>query len=70
MSFSMEWMRNRYSVMMRSGRARLDGRFKRAITSIRPLDRDQTFTGVSGALFHAVDEEPIVGDDEVWSSQD
>jgi len=25
-------MRNRYSVMMRSGRARLDGRFERAIT--------------------------------------
>jgi len=26
MHFSMEWMRNRYSMMMRSGRARLDGR--------------------------------------------
>jgi len=26
------WMRNRYSVMMRSGRARLDGRFEGAIT--------------------------------------
>jgi len=25
-------MRNRYSVMMRSGRAKLDGRFERAIT--------------------------------------
>jgi len=32
MPFSMEWMRNRYSVMMRSGRARLDGRLERAIT--------------------------------------
>jgi hypothetical protein len=32
MPFSMEWMRNRYSVMMRSGRARLDGWFGRAIT--------------------------------------
>jgi hypothetical protein len=32
MPFSMEWMSNRYSVMMRSGRARLDGRFERAIT--------------------------------------
>jgi len=30
--FSMQWMRNRYSVMMRSGRARLDGRFETAIT--------------------------------------
>jgi len=25
MHFSMEWMRNRYLMMMRSGRARLDG---------------------------------------------
>jgi hypothetical protein len=32
MPFSMQWMRNRYSVMMRCGRARLDGRFKIAIT--------------------------------------
>jgi hypothetical protein len=29
MPFSTHWMRNRYSVMMRSGRARLDGRFER-----------------------------------------
>jgi len=29
MHFSMEWMRNRYTMMMRSGRARLDGRFER-----------------------------------------
>jgi hypothetical protein len=29
MNFSMECMRNRYSMMMRSGRARLDGRFER-----------------------------------------
>jgi len=32
MPFSMEWMKNRYSMMMRCGRARLDVRFKRAIT--------------------------------------
>jgi hypothetical protein len=32
MRFCMEWMRNRYSVMMRSGRARLDLRFEMAIT--------------------------------------
>jgi len=32
MLFSMEWIRNRYSVMIRSGLARLDGRFGRAIT--------------------------------------
>jgi hypothetical protein len=36
---------------------------------IRPLDRDPTFTGVFGALFHAVDEELILSDDEVWSSK-
>jgi hypothetical protein len=32
MPFSMEGMRNRFSVMMWSGRARLDERFERAIT--------------------------------------
>jgi len=32
MALSMEWVRNRYSMMMRSGGARLDGRFARAIT--------------------------------------
>jgi len=32
MPFSMQWMRDRYLVMMRSGRSRLDGRFERAIT--------------------------------------
>jgi len=32
MPFSMDWIRNRYSVMMRSGRPRLDGRFERAVT--------------------------------------
>jgi len=31
MPFSMEWMRDRYSLLMRSGRARLDGRVARAI---------------------------------------
>jgi hypothetical protein len=29
MNFSMQWMRDRYSVMMGSGRSRLDGRFER-----------------------------------------
>jgi len=32
MHFSMKWMRNRYSVIIRSGRARLDERFVSAIT--------------------------------------
>jgi len=32
MPFSMQWMRDRYLVMMKSGRSRLDGRFEGAIT--------------------------------------
>jgi len=32
MPFCMEWMRNRYSVMMRAGRSRLEEQFKMAIT--------------------------------------
>jgi len=32
MPFSMHKVRNRYLLMMRSGRARLDGRFKTAIS--------------------------------------
>jgi hypothetical protein len=32
MPFSMEWMRHRYSVMIRSGRAKLEGLFESAIT--------------------------------------
>jgi hypothetical protein len=51
MPFSMQWMRDQYSVMMTSGRSRLHRRFERPEFSIRPLDRDQTFTGVSGCTF-------------------
>jgi len=32
MPFSMRWMRDRYLVMMRSGRSRLHGRFESVIT--------------------------------------
>jgi len=39
----MEWMRNRYSVMMRYGRARLDGRFARAITFDPTVGRGLNF---------------------------
>jgi len=35
--------------------------------SIQPLDRDQTLEEVPDAPFYAVDEEPILGDYEVWS---
>jgi ASC-1-like (ASCH) protein len=37
MPFSMEWMRDRYLVMMRSGLARIDGRFESAITFDRTI---------------------------------
>ena len=36
---------------------------------MRLLYRGQTLTGVSDALLHGVDEESILGDDEVWSRQ-
>jgi hypothetical protein len=49
MPFSIEGMRNRYSVIMSSGRPRLDGRFERAIIFNPTVV--QTFTGVSGCPF-------------------
>jgi len=64
----MRWMRDRYSVMMRTGPARLDGRFERLL-SIRLLDRDEILLESADALFNGVDEGSILGDDEVWSSQ-
>jgi len=36
---------------------------------IRLLDRDESFTEFPDALFHRVDVESILGDNEVWSSQ-
>jgi hypothetical protein len=69
MTFSMEWMRNRYSVMMSSRRARLDGRFERAITFDPTVIAMKLLLEFPDALFHAVDEESILGDNDVWSSQ-
>jgi hypothetical protein len=43
MPFFMEWMRNGYSVMMMFGRARLDGRFERAITFDRTVGLHSNF---------------------------
>jgi len=69
MHFSMKWMRDRYSVTMRSGRARLDGRFE------RHKFRSDRWIGIKlllefpDAVFHGVDEESILDDDEVRSSQ-
>jgi hypothetical protein len=36
---------------------------------MRLLDRNQNFTGLSRGLFHIVDVESILGEEEVWSRQ-
>jgi len=70
MPFYMEWMRNRYSLIMRSGRASLDGRFEGAITfDLAVGSRSNFLLEFPDALFNGVDEGSIFGDDEVWSSQ-
>jgi len=43
MPFSMRWMSDRYSEIMRSGRARLDGRFESAITFDRTVGSRSNF---------------------------
>jgi len=69
MPFSMEWMTYRYSVMMSSGRAKLDGRFKRHNIRSDRWIIIKLLLEFPDALFHGVDEGSILGDDEVWSSQ-
>jgi len=69
MHFSMEWMRNRYTMMMRSDRARLDGRSKGHNFRSDRWIAIKLLLEFPDALFHALDEESILGDDEVWSSQ-
>jgi hypothetical protein len=69
MHFSIEWMRYRYSMMMRSGRARLDGRSKGHNFRSDCWIAIKLLLEFPDALFHVVDEESILGDDEVWSSQ-
>jgi len=69
MPFSMEWMRDRYSVMMRSGRARLDGRFERHNIRSDRWILIKLLLEFPNALFHGVHEASIHGDDKVWSSQ-
>jgi len=55
---------------MRSGRARLDGRFARAITFDPTVgSRSNFYWSFRKPFLHGVDEESIHGDDEVWSSQ-
>jgi len=68
MSFGMEWMRNRHLVMMRSGHATLEERFDMAIAFDRWI-AVKVLLEFPDALFYGVDEESILGDDEVWSRQ-
>jgi len=69
MPFSMEWTRDRYLVMMRSGRARLEGRVERHNFRSDRWIEIKLLLEFPDALFHAGDEGSILGDDEVWSSQ-
>jgi len=69
MPFSIQRMRNRFLVMLRSGRATLDGRFEIAITFDPTVaSRSNFYWSFLDALFHTTDEESILGDVEVWSS--
>jgi len=69
MHFSMEWMRNRYSMMMRSGRVRLDGRSKGHNFRSDRWIAIKLVQEFPDELFRVVDEGSILGDDEVWSTQ-
>jgi hypothetical protein len=65
----MKWMRDRYSVMMRSGRSRLmDGSKGHKFRSDR-WNGIKLLQEFPDALFHVVDEQLILDDVEVWSSQ-
>jgi len=65
----MEWMRDRYSVMMRSIEPGLmDGLKGHNIRSDRWITI-KLLLEFSDALFHGVDEGSLLRDDEVWSSQ-
>jgi hypothetical protein len=69
MYFSMEWMRNRYSVMMRLVEPGwMDGSKGHNFRSDRWIAIKLSLE-FPDALVHALDEESILGDDEVWSSQ-
>jgi len=61
-------MRDRYLVMMGSGRSRLDGRFERATTFDPTVGLRSNFFWSFRMPFHGVNKESILGDDEVWSS--
>jgi len=69
MRFSMQWMRYRYSVKMRSVEpGSMDGLKSHNFRSDRWI-AIKLLLEFSDALFHVVDERSILGDDEVWSNQ-
>jgi hypothetical protein len=69
MNFSMQWMRDRYSVMMRSVHPGwMDGSKGHNFRSDRCIAIKLSLE-FPDALFHALDEESILGDNEVRSSQ-
>jgi len=69
MPFSMECMRDRYSVMMRSVEPGwMDGSKSHNFRSDRWI-AIQLLLEFPDALFHGVNKESILGDDEVWSRQ-
>jgi hypothetical protein len=69
MPFSMECMRDRYSVMMRSVEPGwMDGSKSHNFRSDRWI-AIQLLLEFPDALFHGVNKESILSDDEVWSRQ-
>jgi hypothetical protein len=69
MPCSTHWMRNRFSVMVWSSRARLDRRSKGHNFRSDRWIAIKLLLEFPDALFHALDEESILGDDEVCLSQ-
>jgi hypothetical protein len=69
MHFSMEWMRDRYSVMMRSVEPGWMDSSKGHNFRSDLWIAIKLLLEFSDTLFHAVDEGSILGDDEIWSIQ-
>jgi len=69
MHFSMEWMRDRYSVMMRSVEPGLMNDLKGHNFRSDSWIAIKLLLEFPDAPFHAVDEGSILGDDEVWRAR-
>jgi hypothetical protein len=65
--FSMQWMRNRLSVMMRCGRPGLSDVLKSHNFRSDHWIAIKLLLEFPDGLFHGVEEESILDDDEVWS---